>query len=476
MKILKSLFLSLILFLVLSCSSSRPHSGYDFMKDSYSISGTDSSYNNVYITGTKSVDSINPKQVLYDIFRLDYSKYPDQIQFYSRPYDSSGNFINQMAFPYKTNDSINYFTRLDETLGESYRIRNENVPRFTVREYGAGDSIAFNIQLTLDYSGSVSQIIDVIFEATEIFVSLKLPEDKIGINSFNQKFDKKVEMDKDGERIISLYRAKKTDNYGLFSAIYDACWNSLKQFEGTDTTKPRILVLFTDGDDNYSQTRINEIIPLAKELNVNIFTIAMGYSQDDNLRYMAEYTGGRYYKAQTKEELVDIFRDIYNSLRNYYLITYTPPKYWGWHTALSTLSIPGMDSAKVASSRYNTSDLTPWSDLSETFKRPILFEFDSSRVLPKSFYILDEITDAMMTIPKLRLEIQGHTDNLGTIEYNQELSERRAEAVQNALVERGIAAYRLRFRGLGMSRPIATNETEDGQAKNRRTEFVIIAK
>ncbi len=82
----------------------------------------------------------------------------------------------------------------------------------------------------------------------------------------------------------------------------------------------------------------------------------------------------------------------------------------------------------------------------------------------------------MMSRPRLRLEIQGHTDNIGTIEYNQRLSERRAKAVYDALVERGVDPKRLRWRGFGMSQPVAPNDTEEGRALNRRTQFVILAK
>ena len=82
----------------------------------------------------------------------------------------------------------------------------------------------------------------------------------------------------------------------------------------------------------------------------------------------------------------------------------------------------------------------------------------------------------MLSDPKLKLEIQGHTDNVGGVDYNMTLSENRARAVYDALISRGIEPSRLRYRGFGFSRPIASNDTEEGRAKNRRTEFVILAK
>ncbi len=82
----------------------------------------------------------------------------------------------------------------------------------------------------------------------------------------------------------------------------------------------------------------------------------------------------------------------------------------------------------------------------------------------------------MMSRPKLKIEIQGHTDNVGGLEVNQTLSEKRANAVKQALVSRGIEEGRIRTRGFGLTMPLASNDTEEGRAKNRRTQFVILAK
>lgn len=70
--------------------------------------------------------------------------------------------------------------------------------------------------------------------------------------------------------------------------------------------------------------------------------------------------------------------------------------------------------------------------------------------------------------------VEGHTDNVGTHEYNMQLSEARATTVANALEERGIPASRVTTKGFAYDRPMASNDTPEGQAKNRRTEIVIV--
>jgi OOP family OmpA-OmpF porin len=73
--------------------------------------------------------------------------------------------------------------------------------------------------------------------------------------------------------------------------------------------------------------------------------------------------------------------------------------------------------------------------------------------------------------PGLRVEVQGFTDSIGTEEYNQGLSERRADAVRNYLVERGVDPKIISSKGYGESNPVASNDTKEGRALNRRVEF-----
>ena len=465
--------LSIILIgLIASCSTPKK-TGFEMQNEVWSVTD-DTTEKPIYITSTLPIDSADPKLLTYDIFRIDIDKYPDSLQVYARVYDSLGHFITNMADPYKKDADITYFKSVREVLGKVYNKRNAPIENFTVREFGANDSIPYNIVLSVDYSGSMDAVMDAIYTGTELFVNLKFPYDNIGITSFNKDFDIKVPLSSDKEKILNLYNIKKTQGFGLFSGVYDAVANCMQMFEGTSDEIPRVVVIFSDGDDNYSKSEIGDLIGYAKEEKIHIFTVAFGYSKDENLRYLAQYTGGKFYKARSKEELISIFRDIYMSLRYHYLITYQPPKYWGWHTVYSYVDVPGRSDSLIAEGEYDTSDL--WKDAGDEFLIPILFEFDKAEIQPESIYIIDQIVDQMMSRPQLRFEIQGHTDNVGTMEYNQKLSEDRAKAVYDAIVERGIDPRRLRARGFGMSMPVASNETEEGQAKNRRTVFKILAK
>jgi outer membrane protein OmpA-like peptidoglycan-associated protein len=104
----------------------------------------------------------------------------------------------------------------------------------------------------------------------------------------------------------------------------------------------------------------------------------------------------------------------------------------------------------------------------------VQFEFDSAVLTSEAKTILSDVVIQMKKHPAVRFDIQGHTDNIGTEAYNDDLSLRRADSVKNYLVENGIAPERLDTHGLGFKVPVATNDSAEGRAENRRIEFVIV--
>jgi outer membrane protein OmpA-like peptidoglycan-associated protein len=104
----------------------------------------------------------------------------------------------------------------------------------------------------------------------------------------------------------------------------------------------------------------------------------------------------------------------------------------------------------------------------------VLFDFDKAAIRSDAAAALARLATVIRAYPTGRVEIRGHTDAKGNAAYNQGLSERRAEAVKQWLVEREkIAADHLATRGFGKQRPVADNSTEAGRQKNRRVEVVI---
>ncbi|MCX6233537.1 MAG: OmpA family protein [Bacteroidetes bacterium] len=106
----------------------------------------------------------------------------------------------------------------------------------------------------------------------------------------------------------------------------------------------------------------------------------------------------------------------------------------------------------------------------------ILFDFDKATLRPESFPELNRVVKMMNDNVTMKIEIAGHTDNIGSDEYNRVLSEDRAIAVRNYLTENNLAPSRIISKGYGESKPMATNDTEEGRQLNRRVEFTILEK
>ncbi len=102
----------------------------------------------------------------------------------------------------------------------------------------------------------------------------------------------------------------------------------------------------------------------------------------------------------------------------------------------------------------------------------IHFEFNKSKIRPESFPILDAIVDVLHDQPKIALEVQGHTDNVGSAPYNKKLSQARADSVRTYLITHGVSGSRLTAIGYGMSQPIVSNDTASNRALNRRVQFI----
>ena len=106
--------------------------------------------------------------------------------------------------------------------------------------------------------------------------------------------------------------------------------------------------------------------------------------------------------------------------------------------------------------------------------RNVFFNTASYELLPASHTELDKLAKLMFLNPDLRIEIEGHTDDVGAEGENLRLSQDRATAVLTYLTKKGITADRLVAKGYGETRPMATNDTEEGRALNRRTEVRVL--
>lgn len=419
---------------------------------------------------SRPASSLRPGEPLFaDIWRIDTRAYPEEVRLFVRIRDNTGTPITHLAPPYAPEVWRQYWTQLREQLGLSH----VPIDSFTVREYNEWDTTAYALVLLLDCSGSITPVLSLVHSAAEAFFRLKKPSDLLALATFSERFELISPLERDLGVLSARFREGRYRGIGVYTAVYDALLAAIELLRQAETPL-RALILFSDGDDNASTTSALQVYEAARAADVKLFTVGFGYAQDSLLAALAVYTGGRYYPLSRPEELNAVLSEIYRSLRNFYLVRYRPPLYAGIHRVRLQLQLSG--DTLIAEGEYDTAPITPFDTVSKQFERIILFDFDKATLRPEAIPIIDEIAELLRRYPRIRLEVQGHTDNIGTPEYNQRLSEARAQAVVDALVERGIDRRRLRPRGFGMTMPVAPNDTEENRQKNRRTVFKILAK
>ncbi|HEX2685894.1 MAG TPA: OmpA family protein [Kofleriaceae bacterium] len=123
--------------------------------------------------------------------------------------------------------------------------------------------------------------------------------------------------------------------------------------------------------------------------------------------------------------------------------------------------------------KYNLVVVT---DTKIELKQTVFFDTNRATIKPMSFALLGDVAQAMQDNPKIKVEIQGHTDSQGNDAFNLKLSQKRAESVRTYLIKKGMSSDRMTPKGYGENVPIADNRTSAGRAQNRRVEFVITAR
>lgn len=107
----------------------------------------------------------------------------------------------------------------------------------------------------------------------------------------------------------------------------------------------------------------------------------------------------------------------------------------------------------------------------EKLVKQSVFEFNSDKIAESNYKSLDIVANFLKDNSNVSVKVIGHTDNIGTQEYNKDLSQRRAQSVANYFIEKGVDSNRVSVEGLGFAEPIADNSTAEGRAQNRRTEL-----
>lgn len=431
----------------------------------------------VYMIGLKPFSQADPATLVVDPWRIITDKFPDSIHLYVRVFDPAGYLITNLAPPYYDGpgDYRAIWSGLTEQIGTDGQ--PEKIENFTVREFSEKDGLPNELALVLDYSGTMASSIGLLENAAQSFVKLKRPADRITVVKFDDKPQLAAKASTQTDELLGIF-GNGLKGFGNYTAMYSAAKLGGEQLAAAPAANPRALILFTDGEDNASNINELDLYAFVKKHNIPIFTVAFGAVNRGVLQELSKYSGGKFYQTDDPKKLPAIFEDIYRSLRNYYLVSYQPINAGGRHIARVGLNPPGAPEPAAGKIEYETSGprLSPNSiteNNAEPIERRIQFAYNSADLLPESNPALDTIAARMKRNPRLEIKIEGHASAEGTPERNQLLSEQRAQAVRQALIERGIAEQRLTSQGYGSTMPIDSNESEEGRKLNRRVAIVV---
>lgn len=343
-----------------------------------------------------------------------------------------------------------------------------SIKDYTVRKVESSEVQDLAIAIVMDLSGSMGvERAKVMQEAVAKIIENKRPNDLITLINYDSKIKLENQPTSDKDLLKQYHQIKGLQGFGGLTATKDAIDKAIEVLSTVDKKYKKVVMAFTDGADNSSKKPEDDVISNAKNNLVMVNTVDYGYNVTPGLlEKTANETNGIYHHIYLTDEFNYVFEDLYFRLNNYYVLEFEQPSY-GNHTF--SMNVCLKDTTLKAEKEFNNIPLPGTVTLLNVY-----FDTNKSDLKPESNDAMDRLLKLMAFDSKIKIEVHGHTDNVGKEETNMVLSQKRADAVRDVLIRRGIEESRIKAIGFGLSKPVADNSTAEGRAKNRRTEFIIV--
>jgi len=276
------------------------------------------------------------------------------------------------------------------------------------------------------------------------------PKDYVTISKFTGNVETEVELTNDRSEFMSKFQVNGLQSRNNGTAIYDAAMETIKQLEKAPDVNMRVMVLFTDGDDNASAATVDDVIAAAKAAGVKVHGVTYGVSNDAPIERIAEATGGELHRLHDVYDFDKVFLGIYNALRHSYTIT-VQHKGSGSDNLVqgATMTAAGSSAGSVRTSdvmalmpRHRVQIANTPSDQVLVMSIDLTFADQNHEVNPADVPLLDSIATLMIQKSDLALEILNNPEAVGTA-ANSEFLQRRASAIRDLLIRRGVPPARI---------------------------------
>ncbi|MBM2816227.1 MAG: hypothetical protein HW421_2989 [Ignavibacteria bacterium] len=418
-------------------------------------------YKPVFITKIKEIPSELSDSVKLTVSRTDPYK-ENRVKLYLHLIEGDTAFL--------TGGADGKWKKIWCKVTDSSNGEEREITEFKIREASKSDRKPQAIAMVMDHSGSMGNSrAHEVQKAVEHFLNdSKKDNDKIALIKYDDSIGVECPLTNNIETLNSKFELNGLGKFGRQTATIDAIAAGIREVSKAEAGLERVVMVFTDGQDNKSGLKKNDIINLAHANNVIICAIDYGISISEGfLESIAKATNGTYNHIYKAKEFNLVYSDIYTRLEHYYELEYEPQDY-GHHTV--TIKLCDKSGKEIiATGSY---DNVPYEGLATILN--VYFNTNSDNLKSESNKAIQNVYALMKKNPKMKIELRGHTDSKGSKDKNLTLSQDRADAVRNALIEKGIDASRIKAVGFGDTMPVADNQTEEGRAKNRRTEFIVL--
>lgn len=303
------------------------------------------------------------------------------------------------------------------------------------------------------------------------YLGIYFSKEKFAVSSKNILFFKPhvyldIYQDSIWNKTEGTYTAKGDESYMLVGHFYELS-NSIMQ--ENDTAYEIVFKEITNLESEQSElikSEISKIEERYKKAQQDSWNIDKVKSQRKREKLIKAFKVSMYKKRlETQEVTLDINNEYAKRINELY-----------YKNEISTKSYSGNSLIRLYFDDFSVSPAPDAIVIKEKIipLKNVFFNTGKSDLLPESFYELDNQVKFLNANPDIAIEVSGHTDNVGTETENQTLSENRAKAVADYLIKKGIQTSRVKYKGYGSSKPVSSNDTKEGQAKNRRVEITIL--
>lgn len=364
--------------------------------------------------------------------------------------DNKGNTIGGYAPPYLQSEEDARQLWKDFV---SANLSLSAVPeQISVREQRRNESDAFAVAFALDHSPSMTipraiRMQKAIQQALSSFNG----NDYVSVVKFTGKVSTEVELTKDRSEYLSEFKVNGLNLRSEGTAIYDAALEGIKQLEDAPDATKRILVIFTDGEDNSSSATNEEVIALAKKTGTIIHTVVYGAQNDAPVSRLSAETGGKNFRLNDVYEFDRIFLGIYKALRHSYVLTINTndiskdleSSAGGVLTAGNSAGSIRTNEMMVLLPRNNVEVSKFSTEDALVMNVTLSFDPENGEVNPSDMALLDSIATVMVQRNDVGLDVVSASSARGSSHEEVEMSQKRVRSIREILIRRGINPSRI---------------------------------